>query len=122
MLTVFVRGLRLDAEIGVWAQERGRRQPVVIDIELTVDPAEPVPARLGDLVRYDRAAAYAREAVAAGHIDTVEQLAADIAALCLADGRVVEAVVRVEKPDALPDAAGVGAVLRKRRSQEGKQS
>lgn len=115
MFTVFVRGLRLEAEIGVWAQERGRTQPVVIDIEMELNPGQPASHRLADLVRYDLAADAAIALVAAGHIDTVETLAERIADHCLGDPRVAGVLVRIEKPDAVPAADGAGVVLRRRR-------
>ncbi len=115
MFTVFVRGLRLEAEIGVWAHEKGRRQPIVIDIEMDLEPGHPVSHRLADLVRYDLAAEAATRLVAAGHIDTVETLAERIAAHCLADPRVAKVRVRIEKPEAIPAADGVGVALRRQR-------
>ncbi len=114
-LTVFVRGLRLEAEIGVWPHERGRKQPVVIDIALDVDPGQPLPHRLSEIVRYDQAADIAVRAVAAGHIDTVETLAAMIVDHCLADPRVRHASVTVEKPHGIAAAQGVGVTLRRTR-------
>jgi len=115
MFTVFVRGLRLEAEIGVWATEKGRRQPIVIDIEMDLDPALPPAHRLADLVRYDLAAEAATRLVAAGHIDTVETLADRIATHCLADSRVDRVRIRIEKPDAVAAADGVGVVLNRQR-------
>ena len=115
ILTVFVRGLRLEAEIGVWAHERGRKQPVVIDIALDVEPGQPLPHRLSEIVRYDQAAEIATRAVSAGHIDTVESLAAAIAEGCLADPRVRVVTVTVEKPHGVLAAQGVGVTLRRAR-------
>ena len=116
-LTVFVRKLRLEAEIGVWAHERGRKQPVVIDIEMEVDPNRPLPHKLAEIVRYDEAAEIAVRAVAAGHIDTVETLAGTIADGCLRDPRVERVTVTVEKPHGVAAAQGVGVVLRRGRPE-----
>jgi dihydroneopterin aldolase len=116
-LTVFVRQLRLEAEIGVWAHERGRKQPVVIDIAMEVDPDRPLPHKLAEIVRYDEAAELAARAVAAGHIDTVETLAAAIADGCLKDPRVQRVTVTVEKPHGVAAAQGVGVVLQRTRPQ-----
>jgi dihydroneopterin aldolase len=86
MTKIFVAGLRLEAEIGVHPHERGRAQPLVVDVELDVPSAGA--DRLRDTVNYE----------------TIAKAARDVAA-----ERVTRARVRVEKPLALaPQAAGAG--------------
>jgi 7,8-dihydroneopterin aldolase/epimerase/oxygenase len=43
-------------------------------------------------------------------------LAERVASLCLADPRVVNVRIRVEKPDVIVDAGGVGVEIERRRS------
>lgn len=104
---VFVRGLRLAAEIGVWKHERGRTQPIVVDLALAVRDTAP-PRGLGDIVRYDLVVERVQALVAQGHMDLVETLADRIADLCLGFEQVVGARVRVAKLSAIPDAEAVG--------------
>ncbi|HEY3695807.1 dihydroneopterin aldolase [Phenylobacterium sp.] len=107
MTKVFVNGLKLEAEIGVHPHERGRAQPLVVDVELDVPSAGA--ARLRDTVNYEMVARAAREVASEGHIVLVEAFAERLARACLADDRVTRARVRVEKPLALaPEAAGAG--------------
>jgi len=107
---VFVTGLRLEVEIGVYRHERGRTQPLVIDVELDVHTAGAV--RLRDTVNYETVANAAREIAAEGHIMLVETFAERLAQACLTDERVTLARVRVEKPLALaPQAAGAGVEI-----------
>lgn len=107
MTKIFVTGLKLEAEIGVYPHERGRAQPLVVDVELDVPSAGP--DRLRDTVNYETIAKAAREVAAEGHIMLVEAFAERLARACLADDRVTRARVRVEKPLALaPEAAGAG--------------
>ncbi|RZJ94480.1 MAG: dihydroneopterin aldolase [Brevundimonas sp.] len=110
-LIVFVRGLRLDAGIGVYAHEQGRLQPLIVDVTLTLT-AGPVEG-LGDTVNYERVAEAARGLIDAGHIELVETLAERLAVACLALPRVTRAAVRIEKPEALAgaEAAGCEVVL-----------
>ena len=42
---VFVTGLKLEVEIGVYSHERGRTQPLLVDVELDVDVAGAVQPR-----------------------------------------------------------------------------
>lgn len=107
---VFVRGLKLDVEIGAYAHEFGRTQPLVIDVELEAPVAGAV--QLGDVVNYEKVVKAAKEIAAEGHIDLVETFAERLARACLADPRVSSARVRVEKPHALaPDADAAGVEL-----------
>ncbi len=105
-LTVFMRGLAIEAEIGVYPHERGRPQPLVIDVELALAPR--MVAHLDDTLNYESLAAAARTLAREGHVDLVETYAQRLAAACLADPRVLRARVRVEKPEALPGAQAAG--------------
>ena len=106
-LRVFVRGLRVEAEIGVYAHEHGRRQPLLIDVDLDVAAASC--EHIGDTVNYETVATQARALAAAGHVKLIETFAERLARACLEDDRVQKVRVRVEKPQALaPDAAAAG--------------
>ncbi len=112
-LKIFVRGLHVDAEIGVHPHEKGRTQPLTIDIELELSPT---PIRsIHDTVNYETLAASARTLATGGHVDLVETFAEDLARACLKDSRTLSARVRIEKPLALEgaDAAGVEVLLRR---------
>jgi dihydroneopterin aldolase len=107
---VLVRGLRVEAEVGVHAHEHGRRQPLVVDVELDVTAA--AGDHLGDVVNYEIIAAKAETIAALGHLKLIETFAERLARACLEDSRVSRARVRVEKPEALaPRAAAGGAEL-----------
>jgi dihydroneopterin aldolase len=107
---VFVRGLKVDAWIGVYDHEHGRQQPLVIDVEL--DVAASHCEALGDTVNYETILQAAQAIAAEGHIDLVETFAERLAQASFADGRVTRARVRVEKPLALaPHAAAAGVEI-----------
>ena len=107
---VFVRGLAIEAEIGVYAHERGRRQPLTVDVELDVAAAGW--RALADTVNYETIAEAARAIAAAGHIGLVESFAQRLAQACFVEPRVLRARVRVEKPMALsPHAAAAGVEI-----------
>lgn len=120
---VFVRDLLLLAHIGAYAHEALRPQPVRINIDLGVDDEgagsmsrAPIGSdELSRVVDYGRVAADVRAIVAQGHVRLVETLAERIAEAALADPRVRLARVRVEKLEALADAASVGVEIERRR-------
>jgi 7,8-dihydroneopterin aldolase/epimerase/oxygenase len=107
---VFLRALQLDAHIGYYAHEKGVRQPLFADVELTLDDA-----RFGDddihgTVDYGKIAEAAR-ALADEHVDLIETFAERLAQKCLAFALVSSVKVRIEKPRAVPGAmAGVEIV------------
>jgi dihydroneopterin aldolase len=110
MTRVFVTGLKVQAEIGVYRHEIGRVQPLVIDVELDVPTAGA--ERLSDTLNYETILAAAREIAGGGHIELVETFAERLAQACLADARVTQARIRVEKPLALaPDATAAGVEI-----------
>ena len=111
-LKVFVRAARIEAEIGVYPHEHGRRQPLIIDVELDIAP-QPV-AHITGTVNYESVVAKAEALAAGGHFKLVEAFAERLARACLEDPLVLRAKVRVEKPEALAPvaaAAGVEIVL-----------
>ena len=95
-LSVFVRGLEVEAGIGVYDHEQGRLQRLVIDVTLELEP-RPI-ERLGDTINYETVANAARAIAADGHVGLVETFAERLARACLEDRRVLRAVVRIEKP------------------------
>lgn len=110
MTKVFVTGLKVQAEIGVHKHEIGRVQPLVVDVELDVPSAGA--DRLSETLNYETILEAARDVAGGGHIALVETFAERLARACLADHRVTQARVRVEKPLALaPDAVGAGVEI-----------
>ncbi len=108
-LTVFVRGLRIEAGIGVYDHEHGRLQPLVIDVSLDLG-AHPV-ERLSDTINYETVAQAARDIAGEGHVGLVETFAERLALACLKDPRVRRVIVRIEKPGALDGAEAPGCEL-----------
>ena len=107
---IFVTGLKVQAQIGVYRHEIGRVQPLIIDVELDVPTAGA--GRLSETLNYETIVSAAQAIAAGGHIELVESFAERLAHACLADARVTRARVRVEKPLALqPDAVAAGVEL-----------
>jgi dihydroneopterin aldolase len=105
---VFVRGLEVWAEIGIYDHERGVRQPLLVDIELEVEASGW--RHLSDTVNYETLAGHALAIAGGGHIGLVESFAERLAEACLSEPRVLLAKVRVEKPKALQPAAAAAGV------------
>lgn len=107
---VFVRGLSIQAQIGIHPHELGADQALVIDVELELEGGHW--RGLGDTVDYERIAHHAEAIAGAGHISLVETFAHRLAVACLDEPKVTRARVRVEKPGALaPRAAAAGVEI-----------
>jgi len=107
---VFVRGLKVDAQIGVHKHEKGRTQPLIIDVELDVAVTDW--GSLAATVNYEVIAEAARRVAAQGHRGLVETFAHHLAEACFEEPKVTRARIRVEKPLALaPEAAGAGVEI-----------
>lgn len=112
--TVVVRGLRLQARIGVHDHERTTVQPLVLDVDVSLSP-DPVQDS-GSTFDYENVVRAAREIVGEGHIELVETVARRLAEACLGHAAARRVRVYVSKPKALsPDAelAGVEMILEK---------
>jgi dihydroneopterin aldolase len=114
---VFVRGIEVMASIGVHPHEMETRQRVLVDVDLDLgDLPPPADDRLAETIDYQEIARHVESLARGEHVQLVETLAERIAAWCLEDERVVAATVRVEKPEALHNAAGAGCVITRRRA------
>ncbi len=94
---IFVHDLTLPVRIGAYAREHGAPQPVRFSVDAwVVRPSRPA-QDLRDVVSYDLITDGIRLLVDAGHVELVETLAEQVAALLLANPRVARVRVRLEK-------------------------
>lgn len=109
---VFIRDMVLPCSIGVHRHERLGTQRIRVNLDLAVrEDGAPLGDSLSNVVCYETVANGIRAIVARGHVNLVETLAEDIAALCLEDIRILSARVRVEKLDVFTDAKSVGVEI-----------
>ena len=111
---IFVKGLSIQASIGVHPHEYESTQPIIIDVELDMaDMTLPKQDRLAETLDYGLVAQKCEEIAQEAHVQLVETLAERIAIWALdADKRVQSVAVRIAKPQALlkADVAGVEIV------------
>lgn len=111
-----ITDLVLPASIGVYDREKQAPQRVRINVELKVaEHGRPWGDDIRNVLSYEDIVDGIREILGRGHINLVETLAEDIASLCLADSRVAQARVAVDKLDVEPDAAAVGIEIERSR-------
>lgn len=112
MDVVFIRDLLVRGIVGINPEERHERQDVLVNLELDVDTrAAGHSDDIAQAVNYRSVAKRVIALVEGGAPLLVERLAAEIAALVLAEFPVARVRVRVEKPGALRFARSVGVEI-----------
>ncbi len=113
---IFVKGLMVEAECGVYAHEKGRRRPLVVDLEVRVDSAVRADSdALAETIDYDSLVAHVRTIAGGEHLHLIETFAEKVCEAVLSDGRILSVRLRVEKPGAVPGAACSGVELERTR-------
>lgn len=106
---ILVRDLVLNCRIGIHPHELQSAQRIRLNIDMAVrEAAGPLDDDIANVVSYEVVIDGIKALVASGHTNLVETLAERVAALCLADRRVANVRVRLEKLDIYAEAAAVG--------------
>ena len=109
---VYIRGLRVDAVIGVHSWERKLRQVLEFDIELASNVAAAACTdSIGDAIDYDAVAQRVRELTVASSCQLLETLAENVAGTLMREFAVPWLRVGLAKPGAVPETRGVGVVI-----------
>lgn len=109
---VFIRELRADTVIGVYAWERCIRQTVVLDLEMAVDNRRAAAAdRIEDTLDYAAVSARILSYVEGSDFQLVETMAEGVAALVLEEFAVPWLRLRLSKPGAVVQARDVGILI-----------
>jgi 7,8-dihydroneopterin aldolase/epimerase/oxygenase len=110
--SVFLKNMELELAIGIQPSEQGRRQRVLVSVELLVKDIPAINGDIGSVVNYDslvsQLQAYSHTA---SHIALLETLAEELLGLCFFDWRIEHAFICLEKPDIYPGLASVGIYM-----------
>jgi dihydroneopterin aldolase len=110
---ILVRDFVLPIRIGAYQHEREKAQNVRFNVDVGIIRAPHVAQDMRDVFSYDVILDGIRMIVAQEHIALIETLAERVAALILAQQRVVSVTLTIEKLDVGPGAVGV-EIVRKR--------
>ena len=103
---VFIENLQVDGIIGLHGWERQVRQTLLLDIELAVEAGK-TQEDIRRTVDYEAVAGRAAEFVIGGEYRLLETLASDLAATLEKEFKVAWLRLRIRKPGALTQTAGV---------------
>ena len=104
---VFVRDFVVSAAIGAYDFERAIRQRVVFDVEALVRRAGAHAEDMRSIFSYDVILDAIRLVVGRGHVDFVETLAEEVAAVLLQHARVRSVRVNIRKLDVIEGEVGI---------------
>ncbi|HEX5515554.1 MAG TPA: dihydroneopterin aldolase [Gammaproteobacteria bacterium] len=113
---VFLRGLRVNAVIGVYGWERQIRQTLSLDLELAADVATAAASDdIADAVDYYAVSKRVTAFVEASEFRLIETLAERVAELVLSEFSVSWLRLTIAKPGAIRDCQAVGVSIERRR-------
>ena len=119
MRRIYIKDLIGTCQLGIHRHEKGTRQRVRINLELSVIDTGPPPGDdIHQVVCYEDIANGVRGLLDGPHVNLVETLAERIASLCFKDERVSAVRVRVDKLDVFDDVESVGVANERIRSSQ----
>lgn len=117
--SIFIKGLRIDAQIGVHAHEKNRFQPLKLDADILISDSRFHPSRdkLSEVFDYQTIRAAMIEVVREdGHIHLLETLADRVIGRLLSMPDVQAVRVRISKFTAFDDCDAVGVEVFRRKA------
>ena len=114
MDTIFIRGLRIETIIGVFAWERQTKQVLFFDLEIATDIKQAAASdQVGDALDYKRITKLIIQFVEKSRFQLIETLAEKIAALIMAKFDVAWLQLSINKKGALRHADDVGITIQR---------
>ncbi len=113
---VFITNLHVQGILGIHDWERVTPREIVINAIMFTDTRSAGKSDdISDCVNYSDMAKKLRSHVESAARMTVEALANDLAEICLQDPNVAKAILRVDKPGAVPEADSVAVEVERTR-------
>ncbi len=109
---VFIEQLEVIATIGVYDWEQKIKQKLILDIEMAHDnkPAGKSD-NVADALDYAQVSQLVIKYIESGHFLLLERVAEEVAELIMKQFSVLWVKIRLTKPGAVPQAAGVGVII-----------
>lgn len=109
---VFLRGLRIETVIGIYDWEKGIKQPIILDLEMSTDVARAAASdRIEDAVDYKAVSKRLKQFVGEGRFELVETLAERCAEIIRSEFGVRWLRLTANKIGAVTDANDVGVTI-----------
>jgi len=106
---IYIHGLKVDAQIGIYEWEQRIRQTLIFDLDLTVTKPFNFDGNLQ--VDYGQVAARITDFVSKGSFVLLETLAEEITTLILREFKVKNVRLKISKLAIIPNAREVGVII-----------
>jgi dihydroneopterin aldolase len=110
-MTLELNSLSVDCVIGELPEERVKLQTLLLDVALEIPDAASMSDELADTVDYAALAGNIRAALVAAKCRMIERAAKVAADVCMAEGKVFSARVKVTKSGAVEGLASASATV-----------
>ncbi len=113
---VIIRDLVLEISAGIYDHEKEQTQRVIFNVILDVESNKgKTLSSIDNVVSYENITNQITHIAQRKHYELLEELAEEIAALCLSIKLVLAVTIRIEKPDIIKEVQSVGIeILRTR--------
>jgi dihydroneopterin aldolase len=109
---VFLRGLRIETQIGIYDWEKKIKQPVILDLEMSADVARAAATdRIEDALNYKAVSKRLKQFVSESRFELVETLAERCAQIIRDEFGVRWVRLSLNKIGAVSDAVDVGVTI-----------
>jgi dihydroneopterin aldolase len=109
---LFLRGLRLEAMVGVYGHEKESKRPLILDLELYIDASIAAKSdSILDTVDYDLVASFIFEQVSQSKFNLIESLATAITQAILEKFNLTRVKCTLYKPQAVSHVETVGIII-----------
>ena len=109
-MKVVIKGLELQASVGIYDSEKTDTQRIVFNIEL--ETTKPLEDNIEHTVSYETVISEIKTLVNAKHYELLETLAFDINDVLKKDTRIIGGFIEILKPDIFDDADFVGVRIK----------
>jgi len=112
MATIRIKNLKLNTVIGTKEEERTKKQPIILNIEIAYDSKSAIlQDDLSQAVDYEVLTQQIKELVQSSRFLLLETLCSSLLDLILQDPHVQNATLEIDKPNALDNTDSVSVVL-----------
>lgn len=111
---VIIKDLQLEMLIGIYDHEKANKQRVLVNAEIFVGHKDHWHGdSYDDVLCYETVVRHIQSVANKGHVNLVESFAHEIADYCLENEMTQSVIIRIEKPDIMPETRAVGFEVHK---------
>ncbi len=113
--TVLINDLNLDVQFGFYEHEKVKKQKLIFNLKLFINPNKYSDKDLKEIVDYDKIILIIKN-ILKNQINFLETLADKIIKEIFQDYRIYKIHIKIEKPDAVKECKSVGYEIIKKRN------